>query len=299
MEYSEEAFEKYEKAGKIAAQALQYGKTLIKKDAYILEVTKKITAKIKELGGELAFPVNISLNEQAAHNSASINDNFKFDDELVKLDVGVHVDGFIGDTALTVDLSGKYTALVKASEDALNNAINAIKPGITVGEIGKIIEETITKAGFQPVRNLSGHGLEEYQAHAEPNIPNFNTGDDTPLEEGEVVAIEPFATNGIGMIEEKGHSEIFSMVGFKPVRVNFVRNILKHIGENYRTLPFSKLMLSEKFSEAQINYAIKNMESLEMVRGYPPLVERQKGFVSQHEHTIFVDSDNAIVLTKI
>ena len=187
-----EILAKYKKAGRIAAEALGYGKSLIKKGAHILDVTEKITAKIKDLGGELGFPVNISMDDQAAHNTAKINDDFKFDNEIVKLDVGVHIDGFIGDTACTIDLSGEHPELVKASEEALANAIKIIKPGVTLGEIGKVIEQAITKYELQPVRNLSGHGLDEFMNHAAPQIPNFDTGDKTKLEKGQVIAIEYF-----------------------------------------------------------------------------------------------------------
>jgi len=237
------------------------------------------------------------LNECAAHYTAKINDDLKFNDEVIKLDVGVHVDGFVGDTACTVDLSGKHADLVKASEDALQAAISIIKPGVTLGEIGKVIEETIKKAGFQPIRNLSGHGLDEYQSHAPPNIPNFDTGDETELEKGQVIAIEPFATTGIGVIHDKGTAEIFSMMGFKSTRVMFVRNIMKHIGDTYLTLPFSKLQLKEKFSEGQIAFALKQFKQLEILQEYKPPVESKDGPVSQAEHTVYVD-DESVVLTK-
>jgi len=293
-----EELEAYKKAGKIAAEALNYGKGLIVKGASILDVTEKITSKIRELGGELAFPVNISMNETAAHNTAKINDDFKFSDEVVKLDVGAQVDGFIGDTACTVDLSGKYSNLLKASEDALNEAIKIVKPGVKVSEIGRIIEETIKKAGFKPVRNLSGHGLSEYRNHDHPNIPNFDSGDDTVISKGMVIAIEPFATDGIGMIEDKGQPEIFSMMGFKSVRIGFVRDVMKFIGENYLTLPFSKLMLKEKFSEGQIAFSLRQFSTLGILHEYKPLVEVKGGIVSQAEHTILVE-DEPIVLTKL
>ncbi|GAG18527.1 unnamed protein product, partial [marine sediment metagenome] len=169
----------YTKAGRIAGQALEYGKSLIKPGVLVLDVVEKIEAKIKELGGEPAFPVQISLNETAAHYCPDKNDETKLNDQVVCLDVGVSVDGFIGDTACTVDLSGKNSELVLASEEALKNAIAIIKPGVKVGEIGKVIEETITKHGFRPVKNLSGHGLDEYNIHDFPTIPNYDNEDDT------------------------------------------------------------------------------------------------------------------------
>lgn len=293
----QEALENYKKAGKIAAEALEFGKSLIKKDASILEVTQSVHKKIRDLGGELAFPINISMNEQAAHNTAKIADDFRFSDEVVKLDVGVHIDGYIGDTALTVDLSGKYTDLVNASRDALNNAIKICKPGTTLGEIGKVIEDTITSAGFVPVKNLSGHEIQQWVLHSGMHIPNFDTEEDTKLEEDMVIAIEPFATNGLGLIEDKGNPEIFMLLDFKPVRINFVRQIMEYVSGR-QTLPFSKQMLSEKFSLAQINFALKQFENLEILKEYKPLVEKKLGFVSQAEHTVLV-KDQPLILTKI
>ena len=172
----QEEIEKLKKAGKIAAQVLEYGKGLIKKDASLLEVLDKIEAKIFELGGKLAFPAQISCNHIAAHHCPEEDDKTIFSDQLVCLDVGVHVDGFIGDTAVTVDLSGKHEDLVKASREALENAIKTIKVGVTLGEIGKIIQDTIQRYGFAPIRNLSGHGLGVYEQHTKPSIPKKNSG---------------------------------------------------------------------------------------------------------------------------
>ena len=195
-----ENIEKWKKASKIAAEALAYGKTLIKKNSSYNEITEKIEKKIKELGGIPAFPVQMALNEQAAHFTTDVNEDHELKEQLVSLDVGVHIDGYIGDNALTVDLSGKYSELVKASKEAVDNAIKIIQIGTKLGEIGKVIQETIQSYGFSPIKNLSGHGLDLYDIHSYPTIPNFDTGDETGLEKGMVIAIEPFATNGAVVI---------------------------------------------------------------------------------------------------
>jgi len=290
-----ETIEKYKKAGKIAAQVLSYGKDLIKKDAKVLDVLNKIENKIEELGAKPAFPAQISMNEIAAHFCPEDDDETKFNDQLVSLDVGVHVDGFVGDNAITVDLSGKNEDLVKASEEALKAAIEVVKPGIKLSEIGKAIEDTITNLGFQPVRNLSGHGLDSYNIHSQPTIPNFNTKDNVLLEK-QVIAIEPFATNGVGLIQEKGEPSVFSLIGKKSVRIGFVRNILKQI-ETYKGLPFTTRWLTKNFSAAQVKFALNQLKQLEILKEYPPLVEKQKGLVSQAEHSLLVD-DEVVVLTK-
>ncbi len=299
--YVEEEFdlEALKKAGEITAKAREYGKTLIVKGAKLLEVTEKIEKKIFELGGKLAFPVNISLDDTAAHYTAKIDDNTVFQDEVIKLDIGAHIDGWIGDSACTIDLSGRHQKLVEASEKALENAINIIKPGVTLGDIGKTVEETITSYGFQPVRNLSGHQIGNYVLHTGTTIPNFDTKDDTKIEPGMIFAIEPFATTGVGMIEEKGNAEIFSIEEFKPTRLQLVRKIMRHVENEYDELPFSLRMLANKFNENQVKLALRMLDKNETLKKYKPLIEQSQGLVSQTEHTIYVDHNWKVhVLTK-
>ncbi len=287
----------YIKAGKIAAEVLQYGKGLIKKGESLLKVTDKIEKKIYELKAEPAFPVQISLNDAAAHYCPDSEDKTVFEDQLCCLDVGVHVDGAIGDNALTVDLSGQNSELVKASREALNEAIKIIQIGTKLRYIGKVIGKTIESFGFKPVRNLSGHGLDLYNIHSRPTIPNFDSGDETELKKGQVIAIEPFATPGAGLIHEKGEATVFVQVVKKSVRVGFVRDIMKQI-ESYQSLPFTKRWLTAKFSKPKVNYALKQLKQLEIIKDYAPLVEKSEGLVSQAEHTVIVD-DKIIITTKL
>ena len=295
--YSEEEIQKFKKAGKIAATARDYGASLIKIGASLLEVTEKIEKKVKELGGEFAFPPQLSLNDVAAHYCAEPDDKTVFKKgDLVKLDVGVHIDGYIGDTALTVDL-GENEKLVKASRDAVNNAIKVIKPGITLGEIGKVIQESIQKYGFSPVRNLSGHGIGKYEFHGKPNIPNIDTKDTRTLKKGQVIAIEPFATPGHGVIYESGNANIFSQTNSKPVRNRTTRKILKEI-ENFKGLPFTTRWLTKKFNPIKVKFALRTLIKKEIITSYPPLPERTHGLVSQGEHTLIV-YDPVIVTTKL
>ena len=289
-------FDKYKKAGKIAADVLAYGKELIKKDAKVLDVCNKIEQKIFSLGAKPAFPAQISMNEIAAHFCPEDKDEAKFQDQVVSLDVGVHIGGCIGDTACTVDLSGNNKELVKSSEEALKAAIETVKVGVKLSEIGKAIEDAIPSYGFQPVSNLSGHGLDSYDIHSSPTIPNFNTKENVVLEK-QVIAIEPFATNGVGLIHEKGDASVFSLIGKKSVRIGFVRDIIKQL-ETYNGLPFTTRWLTKNFSEAQVRFALNQLKQLGILKEYPPLVEKQNGLVSQAEHSLLVD-DEVIVLTKV
>ncbi len=191
-------------------------------------MANEIEAEIFAKGARPAFPVNISLNAAAAHDTPAPDDERVFGDDIVKLDIGVEIDGYIGDTAVTVDMSS-HPELVKASEAALENAIKIVKAGVSTGEIGRVIEETITGYGFKPVYNLTGHGLEQYIQHAEPSIPNKAIGDGVKLVASQVIAIEPFATNGIGIIGEGSYIGIFGVSRIKPVRMPYERELLKAI----------------------------------------------------------------------
>lgn len=293
----EEQIQKYKQAGKIAAQVLEYGKGLIKKDATMVVVLDKIEQKVLDLGAGLAFPAQISCNHIAAHYCPEEDDKTIFSDQLICLDAGVHVDGYIGDSAVTVDLSGKYDGLIKAAEEALDNALKIIKPGVTLAEIGKTIQKTINGYGFAPVRNLSGHGLGQYQIHTKPNIPNFDNKDNTKIEKGMVFAIEPFASTGAGIVQDSGSATVFELENKKPVRNMITRQVLKEI-ESYNGLPFTTRWLTKKFG-AKAKYALREMEQLGMLHEHPPLADKDKGMISQAEHSVLIDNDgNVMVLTK-
>ena len=289
-----EDIEKLKQAGRIAAQVLEYGKNLIKKDASLLEVVERTEEKIFELGAKPAFPVQISCNHIAAHYCPDEEDKIVFSDQIACLDVGVHVDGFIGDNAVTVDLSGKYENLVKASKEALENAIKIIKVGVTLREIGKTIQDTIQKYGFSPVRNLSGHGLGKYEQHTKPSIPNFDNGDNTKIEKGMIFAVEPFASTGAGIVQESGIATVFSLGNKKPVRNSITMQVLKEI-ESYNDLPFTTRWLTKKFG-AKAKFALREMEQLGMLHSYAPLADKDKGLVSQAEHSVLVDDKGEVVI---
>lgn len=275
------------KAGEIASQAREYGKKLIKVGASHLEVTKLIEAKIISLGGELAFPTQISVNNIAAHYTSLFEGDFKFKEgDVCKLDLGVHVNGSIGDTAVTVDL-GSNVSLVKASLNALNSAIEVVKEGVEVREIGKVIHSEITSLGFSPIVNLGGHGLEKWKIHTAPSIPNFDNGDRTKLVKGQVIAIEPFASSGVGLIFEGKVSEIYQLEKEGNIRDANARKILKFVSEKYKTLPFAKRQLP--FNKLQLTVGLNALKRNGFLHEYCILPEKKKGsLVSQHEHTLIV-----------
>ncbi len=286
-------------ACKIASEAREFGKKLIVPGAKLLDVTEKIENKIIELGGRIAFPPQISLNHIAAHNYPTANDEVIFKDQICKLDVGAHINGYIGDTATTVDLSGKNEVLIKAVEEALAAAISLAKPGVQLCKIGEVIHAAITKHGISPVRNLSGHGLGVYGIHEPPTVPNYNNGDTQILEKGELIAIEPFSTNGVGLVQEGTFATLFSLVNLRPVRMPASRKILKFINEHYGKLVFAKRWLKKHFKAIEVEFAMRAMVQAGILHAYPPLGEQSKAMVAQAEHTLLIEANGARVLTKL
>jgi len=284
--------EDFRKSGKIAAEAREYGKKLVKEGVKHLEIAEKIEAKIKELGGECAFPVDVSVNYVAAHDCPILDDDriIKKGD-LVLLDIGVHVNGAVTDTACTVEVgSRKNNKLIEASEEALKEAIKLVKPGVKIREIGKKIQEVIQRYGFSPIKNLSGHGVGLYEIHTDPTIPNFDNGDENKLEKGMIIAIEPFATTGQGKVTDGKPSGVYSLVFKKNIRDLFTRKILKFIEDNHKTLPFSTRSLVKEFG-VRAKFALSNLEREGIIKQYNVLPEISKGLVSQAEHTLIVGEE--------
>lgn len=290
--------ENYKKSGKIAREALEFGRTLCVAGAKHVDIAEKIEAKIAELGGKPAFCTDVSVNHVAAHDAPLFDDERKLSKgDVVKLDVGVHVDGSVTDNAGTVEVgTNKYSKLIESSEKALEEAIKLVRSGVKVCEIGRKIQEVISGFGFSPIKNLSGHGVGEYEIHSAPTIPNFDNGNETELEEGMIIAIEPFATDGEGKIIEGKPSQVFAVINAKNVRDSFAREVLNYVLEEHKNLPFCSRWLIKKFG-ARAKLALLTLEREGIVKQYKQLPEKAKGQVSQAEKTVVVTKDGCEVLT--
>ncbi|MDO8339764.1 MAG: type II methionyl aminopeptidase [Candidatus Burarchaeum sp.] len=295
-----EQTEAYEKAGKIVWKALAEGRRMIRPGARLLDVAERVEAIIAEEGALPAFPVNISINADAAHDTPKFGDGRTFGEkDLVKLDAGAHIEGYIGDAAITIDLSGEQGALVEASAAALEAAVAAIKPGVGVVEMGGIVEEEIKKRGFRPIENLTGHQIAQYILHAGTEIPNVRRGGQDVFEEGQVYAIEPFATTGAGSVAEGSYVEIFGFEERQAVRMRESRRMMALAEHKYRTLPFAERWLRKEFdSRLLFEAALRELVLSGAFRQYPILTEVKKGLVSQAEYTVLVEHDGAKILTK-
>lgn len=273
-------------------------KKLAKPEMPLLEIAEKVEAKLAELKAGTAFPVNLSINEIAAHFTPG-HDDKTLAQGLLKIDLGVSVNGFISDTACSIDLTPdqKHKDLIKASQTALDEAIKVIRPGIMLCEIGKVIQDTISSFDFAVVRNLSGHELKQWNLHAGLTVPNYDNGSTTKLREGMVLAIEPFATYGEGIIQDGKPSGIYMLQEKKPVRDPEARKLLEFIEKTYQTLPFSGRWLVKKFGTRAL-VSLRMLEQNNSLHHFRQLVEKTRACVSQAEHTVLVTAQGCEVLTK-
>jgi methionyl aminopeptidase len=283
-------------AGEIASKTVKYAKEIIKKDVPLIEIAEKIEEKIVELGGKPAFPTNLSIDDIAAHYTPTYNDETKAHG-LLKIDLGVHVNGFVADTAFSVDLenSEENKKLIETAEQTLENAIKITKKGTKLNEIGKTIQETIESEDFSPIINLSGHSIEEYDLHAGITIPNHDNGNTEELDKG-LIAIEPFVTTGSGKVYDGKPSGIYHLIDEKTPRTTIARKVLNFIQQEYKSLPFCQRWLVNNFGTKAL-FAIKQLEDNGNLHNYPQLIEASHKPVAQAEHTLLID-DEVIITTK-
>lgn len=291
-----EEYDNYIKAGKIAKQAVEYAKSIIKKDMPLVEIADKIEAKILELGGQLAFPTNLSINEIAAHSTPAFNDETKATG-LLKVDLGAHIEGCAADTAFSLDLenSAENKILIEAAESALKAGIEKISYKAKLREIGKAISEEMTLKNVSPINNLSGHSITEYELHSGITIPNYDNSSNFELDEG-VYAIEPFSTLGLGSVRDGKPSGIYHLQKEGNVRDPFARKVLTYIKENYKTLPFCARWLCKEFGTRAL-IALKRIEEAGLLHHYRQLIEKSGAKVAQAEHTIIITKEKKIVTT--
>jgi methionyl aminopeptidase len=298
--YDQEAIEKFRLSGKILKQSREELKPLIKENMPIIDICEKAESLIREKGGKPAFPCNVSINEITAHYTSPPNDQNKVPEKsLVKVDMGVHVDGYVTDTAFSVCFNPEHMIMVSAAKDGLQAAIDCIHADMSTSKIGTIIEKTIRNRGFRPISNLTGHSVGRYLIHAGTSIPNIKQFSFTKIKEGQIYAIEPFVTlpEALGRVENHPKKTIFRLVKNKKMKNPYAQKLLKYIDKNFKTLPFSERWLINVVTPNYHTQAFNLLLKSKAISGYPILVEASGKIVSQAEHTIIVKKDGCEVLT--
>lgn len=292
--------EKYKKAGEISKQVKKEVARIVQPGKTNLEVANFVDNRIRELGGIPSFPTDVSVNEIAAHYCPYYQDTAILKEgDLVKIDMGASVDGYITDTAFTVSLSKNknplHEKIIEAADAAVNTAIKLVKPGRKLEEVGLAIQNEIEKRGFKSIKNLSGHTIERYTVHGGISIPNIDTKSSKRLKEGWVIAIEPFPTTGFGAVHEGKSCKVFEIKSSKNVRQH--REVLKWIWEEYNTLPFCERNVIEKFGPLKAKLALRDFVRQGLLHEYSILLEESGSLVAQSEHTLVVTKESHILLT--
>jgi methionyl aminopeptidase len=292
--------EQYYKAGKIAARVREQIKTEVKPGVKAIDISERVESITRQLGGAIAFPCNVDINQVAAHYAPPIGDQTTIQQgQVVKVDIGVHVDGYIADTAVTVCLDPALALMVKAAEEALAVAVKMVKAGVRASDIGATIEHTIKNRGFKPIRNLTGHKLSRYIVHAGRSIPNVAGYDLHRLEEGEVYAIEPFSvlSNAVGEVRDGAPSHIYRFEKKRNLE-GTGKQMLAFIQQEYRTLPFCSKWLLQRFPGPDGQTAFQDLLASRCIMSYPQLIEKSGGPVAQAEHTVVVTKEGCRVTTS-
>lgn len=288
----QDAKKKYLEAGRLGKMALEYGSTLVAPGVKLFDVAEGIEKFILDNGGKASFPVNLSINNEAAHYSPFRGDQKKFSTgDVVKIDVGAQIDGYLSDNATTVEVgeSGKYSDLIQCTREALNAAIKILRPMISARQVGSAIESVISSHGYKPVRNLGGHGIKRYDLHSEIFIPNYDDGNASPIRPDTVIAIEPFASTTIGMVHNGQGGNIYILSGTK-VRKDEI------LYQNFNTIPFAERWVADLMPD--YSEYLRKMVAAKEISQFPVLKEHSTSRISQAEHTIMILSDEIIVTTK-
>lgn len=291
----------YVAAGKIAAAVRENTRKKYHVGSTLLEICESIEKEIEQKGGKCAFPVNTSLNEIAAHYTAEPNDDKVVKEtDLLKIDLGVQINGYIADTAVTVCYEPKYDYLVQAAEAALREAISIIRVGTKSSDVGKVIENTVKQMGGTPIANLSGHSLEQYTIHAGKSVPNIWSIGSFSFQSTEAYACEPFVTTqeGLGFVREGKTRNIFSLATRKRTKDDNANKLIDYIWQKFNMLPFALRWLMPDWDEKTARKLLDVLVQNKIARSYPILVEANNQRVAQAEHT-FIPQENGITVTTI
>ncbi|MGD0451229.1 MAG: type II methionyl aminopeptidase [Candidatus Bathyarchaeia archaeon] len=300
MPYDKEELEKFRLSGKILRETREEMRKYVKENMPIIDICEKVEGLIRAKGGKPAFPCNVSVNEIAAHYTSPPDDKLTIPEgSTVKVDLGVHVDGYVTDTAFTVSFNPEGRSMITTAELALKTAIDNIHGDMALDKIGSLIETTIKNRGYKPISNLTGHSVGRYLIHAGLSIPNVAQVSFAKVRTGEVYAIEPFVTlpDAIGRVDDSPQITIYRLLKAKSVKSEYTKKLLKYIEANFRTLPFAERWLIGVVPEEQHKAAFKELLVSKAVMGYPVFVEASKKPVAQAEHTVMLKNDGCEVLT--
>ncbi|CAE6474269.1 unnamed protein product [Rhizoctonia solani] len=247
----------------------------------------------------IGFPTGLSLNECAAHYTPNAGDTRVLQQkDVLKVDIGVQVNGRICDSAFTLSFEPTYDALLEAVKDATNTGVREAGIDVRLGDIGAAIQEVMESYEVvvgtntyqvKSIENLSGHSIHRYSIHGSKSVPIVKTADQTKMEEGELFAIETFGSTGRGRVIDSGDCSHYAKMRNPrgPLRLESAKSLLKSIDKHFGTLPFCRRYL-DRYGESKYLLALKSLVQEGVVQDYPPLCDVKGAMTAQFEHTILL-----------
>ena len=298
--YDEETLEKFRLSGKILRETREEMKLLVKENMRVIDVCEKAESLVRMKGGKPAFPCNVSINDIAAHYTSPPDDEHRIPEKsLVKVDIGVHIDGYVTDTAFTACFDPDHKRMAETAELALKTAVENIHSEMPIGKIGVLIENTIRNRGFKPISNLTGHSVGRYLIHAGTSIPNVSQLSLAKVHAGDIFAIEPFVTlpDAEGRVEDSPVTTIFRFVKARSLQNAYSKQLSKYIENNFKTLPFAERWLRGIVPKEKHSDSFKELFRSKTLMAYPVFVEASGKPVAQAEHTVLVTNEGCEILT--
>jgi methionyl aminopeptidase len=302
----------YREAAEVHRQVRQYAQKSIKPGQTLTEIAEGIENGVRALTGHpgqaegdaylagMGFPCGLSLNHCAAHYTPNAGNKVVLQQEdVMKVDFGVHVNGRIVDSAFTVAFEPKYDQLLAAVKAATNAGVKEAGIDARVGEIGGVIQEVMesyeveidgTTYPVKSIRNLTGHNILPYSIHGTKAVPIVKSNDQTKMEEGDVFAIETFGSTGNGYVRddmEVSHYAKSKDVQHVDLRLSSAKTLLSVINKNFGTLPFCRRYL-DRLGQDKYLLGLNSLVNAGIVDAYPPLVDKKGSYTAQSEHTILI-----------
>jgi len=267
----------HREAAEVHRTARKYLRTIAQPGELMIDIVEKLEDKVRELVRAhfpergIAFPTGCSINHVAAHWTPNAGDKTVLKrDDVVKFDIGIHVNGRIIDSAFTHYFNPRYDPLALAVREATNAGIREAGIDVRLGDVGAAIQEVMESYEVEldgkvypvkAIRNLCGHSVGHYRIHYGKSVPSVKTADQTKMEEGEVFAIETFGSTGKGVVYddlECSHYKRNMDAGHVPLRMPKAKELLGVIDRNFGSLAFCRRYL-DRLGCKQYLLGLKNL----------------------------------------
>jgi methionyl aminopeptidase len=287
-------------------------KNMLKPNTKYIDICEVAEAEIKSfftqdnLQHGLAFPVGISVNNIAAHDSANPNDTRTLKKgDIVKIDCGVHVNGHIIDSAFTYAIENtKYDKLIEATREGTYTGIKLAGADARINDISAGIQEVIESYDVKPISNLCGHNIKPYIIHGGKFVSSVKSTNPESeiMEAGECFAIETFASTGMGFVVTDStipcnHYMKNPEAPFTNLKLNNSKRLLSHINKYKTTLPFSSRWLNDTFGSSY-RFGLNDLVNNSLILDYPALTDKKGSYTSQLEHTIYIHENKVEILSQ-